>query len=109
MSKWSGKTEVGKGEPKYLNGAGKPKYLRRCACSQKRNTKWSIRNTSVGAPVCKNEIPNDRSEIPEVETELCKQKTEICKQETKISRVRLRQAEEPNSKMSCALWKMDKR
>jgi hypothetical protein len=40
-----------------------PKYIRRCACSQKQNTKWSIRNISVGAPVRKNEIPNDRSEI----------------------------------------------
>jgi hypothetical protein len=40
-----------------------PKYLRRCDCSQKRNTKRSIRNTSVGATVCKNEIPKDRSKI----------------------------------------------
>jgi hypothetical protein len=49
-----------------------PKYLRRCACSQKRNTKWSIRNTFVGAHVRKNEISNDRSKIWEVETELGK-------------------------------------
>jgi hypothetical protein len=74
----------------------------------KQETEISKQETKIckqETEICKQEteICKQETEICKPETEIYKQETKICKQETKISRARLRQAEEPNSKMSCTL------
>jgi hypothetical protein len=92
---------------KELKPEAKHKLGRVLGChwtAQNRNTKTGNEIGKQETEICKQE-----TEICKQKTKICKQETEICKQETEMSRARLRQAEELNSKMSCALWKMDKR
>jgi septal ring factor EnvC (AmiA/AmiB activator) len=104
--------------PKSTHTQGTPQDCTHTTISKVKQTKtgneMGKQETEIGKQETEiykqeTEICKQETEICKPETEIYKQETEICKLEIEISRARLWQAEEPNSKMSCALWKMDKR